>query len=427
MNKSHSMKPFFVIWTGQAISLVGSHLVQFALVWWLTKTTGSGTVLAVATMMALLPQIFLSPVAGALVDRWQRRQVMIVADGMIALATVVLAALYASGVAQVWHIYVLMLVRSAGGAFHWPAMQASTTLMVPEKHYSRIAGLNQALFGAVGIVSPPLGALLMEVLPMQGILAIDVSTAALAIISLLLIAIPQPERKETARTTVLADMREGLRFVWSWKGLMLILLLATLLNMLVTPAFSLLPLMVREHFGGGALHLAWLESAWAIGMVIGGITLSVWGGFKRRVVTAMLAVTMMGVGITGVGLAPATGLVLAVVALFFGGFMNPIANGSLFATLQATVPPEMQGRVFTLVMSGSAAMSPLGLAVAGPVADLVGVRIWFVVGGVATILMGAGSFFVPAIMHVEDQVAETTPSDVGALGRPVVLEPEAAP
>jgi DHA3 family macrolide efflux protein-like MFS transporter len=107
--------------------------------------------------------------------------------------------------------------------------------------------------------------------------------------------------------------------------------------------------------------------------------------------------------------------------------MNPIANGSLFATLQSTVPPEMQGRVFTLVMSGSAAMSPLGLAVAGPVADLVGVRIWFVVGGIATILMGAGSFFVPAIMHVEDQVAETTPSDVGALGRPVVLEPEAAP
>jgi DHA3 family macrolide efflux protein-like MFS transporter len=401
--------PFFTIWTGQAFSLLGSQLVQFALVWWLTQTTGSATVLAIASMVAVLPQVFLSPIAGALIDRWNRRMVMIIADGVIALAVVVLAVLYALDAVQVWHIYLLMLVRAAGGAFHWPAMKASTTLMVPEKHLSRIAGLNQTLFGVANIASPPLGALLLSTLPMQGILAIDVGTATLAIVPLFLIHIPQPKRKEMQEATkpsVLADMREGVRFVRDWPGLMMVVTIATLINLLLNPAFSLLPILVTEHFGGSALELAWLESIWGIGVVLGGITLSVWGGFRRRIVTAMLSVALMGINTTVIGLTPATAFTLAVGAMFLDGFMNPIANGSLQAALQAIVPPHIQGRVFTLVASGAAAMSPLGLAIAGPVADALGVQIWFLIGGIATIIMGAGSFFVPAIMQVEDQTAE---------------------
>ena len=412
--QQHNVKwqvPFFTIWTGQAFSLLGSQLVQFALVWWLTQRTGSATVLAIATMMAVLPQVFLSPIAGALIDRWNRRLVMMVADSVIALAVVVLAVLYALDAVQVWHIYLLMLVRAAGGAFHWPAMKASTTLMVPEKHLSRIAGLNQTLFGVANIASPPLGALLLSTLPMQGILAIDVGTAALAIVPLFLIHIPQPERKEMlgaaeTKPSVLADMREGLRFVWGWPGMTMVIAVATLINLLLNPAFSLLPILVTDHFGGGALELAWLESAWGIGVVLGGITLSVWGGFRRRIATAMLSVALMGIGTTVIGLTPATAFTLAVGAIFLDGLMNPIANGSLMAALQSIVPPQMQGRVFTLVASGTAAMSPLGLAIAGPVADVLGVQIWFLIGGIATIAMGAGSFFVPAIMQVEDQTAE---------------------
>ena len=395
--------PFFTIWTGQAVSLIGSNLVQFALVWWLTKTTGSATVLAFASIMAVLPQVFLGPIAGALVDRWNRRLVMMVADSVIALAV-----LYTLDAVQTWHIYLLMFIRAAGGAFHWPAMQASTTLMVPEKHLSRVAGLNQTLFGVANIVAPPLGALLFSILPIQGILAIDVGTAVLAIVPLFFITIPQPERKEAPeeKPSVLADMREGLRFVWGWRGMMMILIIATLINLLINPGFALLPIMVTDHFGGGALQLAWLESAWGIGMILGGITLGVWGGFKRRIVTGLLALTLMGVGVTVLGLTPATAFTLALGAMFFGGFMNPLANGSLFATLQVTVPPEMQGRVFTLAMSGSAAMSPLGLAIAGPVADALGVQIWFLIGGLATVIMGVGSFFVPSIMRIEDKAAE---------------------
>ena len=406
--RSKPLTSFFVIWTGQAFSLVGSQLVQFALVWWLTKTTRSATVLAFATMMALLPQILLGPIAGALVDRWDRRRVLIFADGGIALATLVLAALYALDLVQIWHIYALMLVRSAGAAFHWPAMQASTTLMVPDRHLARIAGLNQTVAGLGNIGAPPLGALLLELLPMQGILAIDVGTAILAIAPLLFVAIPQPEKLDVSTSggvisSLVRDMRAGLRLIWGWPGMLLIIVVAMLLNLLGTPALSLLPILVSEHFGGGAVEFAWLESGWGVGMVLGGLTLGLWGGFKRRMVTGMTALVLQGIAIFSVGLVPGSAFRLALGAILFTGFMNPIINGSLFATVQAVVQPQMQGRVFTLLRSGALAMTPLGLAVAGPLADVVNVQAWFLVAGVATSAMGLAAFFVPAIMRIEDR------------------------
>jgi DHA3 family macrolide efflux protein-like MFS transporter len=407
-SQSKSMTSFLVIWGGQVFSLIGSQLVQFALVWYLTATTGSATVLALATLVALLPQIFLSPVAGALVDRWNRRLVMMAADGAIALATIALAALFALDAVQVWHIYLLMLIRSAGAAFHWPAMQASTSLMVPEKHLSRVAGLNQSLWGIAGILAPPLGALLLGVLPMQGVLAIDVGTAVLALTPLVFIAIPNPERGDDPgpqgeRSSVVADLRQGLRLVWSWPGLTLVIVIATLINLLIVPAISLMPILVTEHFGRGVLQLAWMQAAWGVGMVLGGLLMGVWGGFKRRMVTALLGLILMGTGLAAVGLAPSTAFTLALGAFFLGGTMNPVVNGSVFAALQASVPADMQGRVFTLLLSGSAAMAPLGLAVAGPLADTFGVRIWFVAGGLLTLLIGIGSAFVPALMNLEEE------------------------
>jgi len=416
--RSESLRPFFIIWSGQAVSLFGSALVQFALIWWLTDTTGSATVLAGATIAGMLPQIFLSPIAGTLVDRWDRRQVMMIADSLIALATLVLAALFALDVVEVWHVFLLMFVRSTGGAFHWPAMQASTTLMVPQKHYARIAGMNQTLFGLSSIVSPPLGALILAILPIQGILSIDVVTALFAVVPLFFIAIPQPEQRaaaspESSKPSVMAEFREGLRFVWGWPGLLMILVMATVINMLVNPAMSLLPILVTEYFGGGVSQLAGLQSVFGIGMVLGGIALSVWGGFKRRIVTVMLGIILEGVGVAAIGFAPANGFAMAVGAFFVFGLLNTIVNGSLMAVLQAAVPPAIQGRVFTLVSSGAAAAAPLGLIVAGPVADAVGVQFWFVIGGVAMSVLGVMAFFVPAIINIEER-AQTLFEDLGA-------------
>jgi DHA3 family macrolide efflux protein-like MFS transporter len=399
------MAPFFTIWTGQAISLLGSMLVQFALVWWLTASTGSARVLASATLVAMLPGIFVGPFAGALVDRWNRRGLMIVADGIIALATVGLAYLFAVGAVRVWHIYALLFIRATAGGFHWPAMRASTSLMVPERHLARVEGLNQALHGLMNIVAPPLGALLLSLLPLQAVLAIDVGTAALAIAPLFFIAIPQPQRRSSqaqSKTSLWQDVGEGLRYVWSWPGLLGVGVMATLINFLFNPAFALLPLLVTQHFGGQALELGWLESALGIGVVVGGLLLSAWGGFRRRILTSLMGLIGMGVGIMFIGLAPASAFWLALGAMFLAGFMNPIVNGPLFAVLQARVAPEMQGRVFTVIQSAATAMSPLSLAVAGPVADTLGVRVWYVAGGVVCALMGVAAFFIPAIVHLED-------------------------
>src|SRR5215203_5475339 len=158
---------FFTVWTGQAFSLFGSALVQFALIWWLTQKSGSATVLAIATLVGMLPQIVLGPFAGALVDRWNRRVIMIVADAAIAISTLWLVYLFSTDVVQIWHVYAVMAFRSLGGAFHFPAMSASTPLMVPEEHLTRVNGLNQTLQGINGLIAPPVGALLIGALPTQ--------------------------------------------------------------------------------------------------------------------------------------------------------------------------------------------------------------------------------------------------------------------
>lgn len=419
--------PFFTIWTGQAFSLLGSMVVQFALVWWLTQTTGSATVLAMATLAAILPQVVVGPFAGALVDRWNRRLVMIGADSLIALTTLGLIGLYLTGQMQVWQIYAVMFVRSAVGGFHWTAMQASTSLMVPNQQLARVAGFNQTLHGAMNIIAPPLGALLLSVLPLHGVLAIDIVTALMAVLPLLFIAIPQPVHKlETdaagaggARPSMLGDLRAGLRYVAAWPGLLAIILMAMALNFIINPAFSLMPILVTKHFGGGALQLGWLQSAWGVGVVAGGLALSAWGGFRRRVVTSLMGIVGMGIGTLAIGLAPASAFTLALGGMFFGGFMNPMANGPLFATLQSTVAPEMQGRVMSLVGSGAAAMMPLSLLIAGPVADALGVRVWYVIGGLACAIIGLAAFAVPAIMNVDQNQRDAQ----GAADAPAAAAP----
>ena len=421
-SQTRSMTPFLIVWSGQAVSLLGSQLVQFALIWWLAQTTDSATVLATAALVGMLPQIVFGPLVGALVDRWNRRVIMIVADSVIALATVGLALLFWTDVVQVWHVYLLMFVRSTAGGFHWPAMRASTSLMVPKEHLTRVQGFNQTLQGALTIASAPLGALLLDLLPMQGVLAIDVGTALLAIAPLFFIAIPQPQRRESseaAKSSVGQDLREGLRYVWSWPGLVMILLMATIINLVLNPAFALLPILVTKHFGGSALQLGWLESVWGIGVVLGGVTLGVWGGFRRRVLTSLVGLIGMGTSIWLIGMAPASAFPLAVGAIFCAGVMNPIVNGPLMAVLQAAVIPEMQGRVFTLTSSVAMAMSPLGLLIAGPVADTLGVRTWFIVGGVVTALMGVVGFMIPAVVYIEDNRGQPDMSKGAALGAAV--------
>ena len=399
---SKSLRPFFIIFTGQTISLIGSRLVQFSLVWWLTQQTSSANVLAFASIMAILPQAILGPFAGVLVDRWNRKHVMLFADTGIALVTVVLALLYASGMIQIWHIYALMFIRSLGGAFHWTSMQASTSLMVPREQIARVAGLNQSVSGIASIVAPPMGALLIEILPIQYVLGIDIVTAVFAIVPLLVIHVPQPPKQLSKAKTVLEDMRGGLNYVIEWKGLLIIMVMSLTINLLISPAFSLLPLLITGYFKGGALELAWIQSANGLGMILGGLLLGIWGGFKSRVKTAFVALVIAGFSILSFSQTPPDIFPLAVVSIFIFGVTNSIANSSFFAALLTLVPPEVQGRVFTLAMAASTIAQPIGLAVAGPVSEILSIRSWFVIGGVAFIVMALLSFSTPAVMKLED-------------------------
>jgi DHA3 family macrolide efflux protein-like MFS transporter len=399
---------FFTIWGGQALSLLGSQLVQFALIWYLTVETGSATVLATASLVGLLPHVILGPFVGTLVDRWDRRKIMLIADTIITLATIFLAVLFAMERAEIGHIYLVMFIRSLAGGFHGNAMGASTSLMVPVEHLTRIQGINQMLNGGLNVVAAPLGALLLEILPLQGILAIDVITALFAILPLIFIQIPQPEKierqalKGTGQTSVWQDFKEGLRYMLGWPGLLYIGFIAIAVNFLLTPASSLLPLLVKDYFGGGALELGWVESSAGIGVVIGGLVLGVWGGFKRRkIMTTFLGLIGMGVGILGMANAPASSILWMVGAALLVGIMQPIANGPIMGVMQSTVAPDMQARVFSLLSSLAGGMSPLGLIIAGPISDEIGIQTWFFLGGSLCILMGFISFFVPAVMNIE--------------------------
>jgi DHA3 family macrolide efflux protein-like MFS transporter len=398
---------FFTIWGGQALSILGSQLVQFALIWYLTVTTGSATALATASLVGMLPQVILGPLVGTLVDRWNRRWIMILADSTVTLATIGLAVLFALDAVAIWHIYVVMFIRSLASGFHGNAMNASTSLMVPVEHLTRIQGINQMLNGGLNVVSAPLGALLLEVLPLQGILMIDVATALLAILPLFFIRIPQPERierrqaQDEAQATIWQDFQAGLRYLLGWPGLLIVSLMTIGINFTIIPAFSLLPLMVKDYFGGNAIHLGWVESAMGIGIIAGGALLSVWGGFKRKIVTSMLGLMGMGAGTLILALAPSSAIFLAVGGALIVGVMNPITMGPFFAVVQSTVEPDMQARIFSLLTSVGGGMAPLGLLIAGPVADRLGIQAWFLLGGSLCVLMAVAGLLIPAVMNIE--------------------------
>jgi MFS transporter, DHA3 family, macrolide efflux protein len=397
---------FSILWTGQALSLLGSQLVQFSIIWYLTQTTRSATTLALASMMGLLPQVVLSPFIGTWVDRGNRRLIMILADTSVAVATLGLAILFALNVVQIWHIYLALFIRAVAGGFHQSAFGASVVLMVPREHLARVQGFNQALYGGMNILSAPLGASLLAFLPMQGILSIDIGTAILAVTIVFLTQIPQPERGGQGQGTFWQDFAAGFRYIIAWRGLVILLGLVMVINFFFSAAEPLTPLLITKHFHGDAGQLGWWLSSFSVGTVLGGLTLGAWGGFKRKVITALLGLCLMGLGTMVVGLIPAQLFWVGLAANTLVGLLLPIINGSFGATLQATIVPEMQGRAFAFIMSAAMLVSPLALIVAGPFADRFGLQLWFLIAGISCLLMGAFGFFSSDVMSMEKRPAE---------------------
>jgi DHA3 family macrolide efflux protein-like MFS transporter len=392
---------FFAIWLGQAFSLVGSALTQFVLLWWITDTTGSAQSLAMAGMMGLLPQALLGPLGGTLADRWNRRLIMIVADSLTALSIVVLIMLFATNAIQLWHVYALMFVRSSMQAFQQPAAAASTAMLVPQEWLQRVAGLNQTLAGIMSIAAAPLGALALSLFPLQGALMIDVATALLGIVPLLIFAIPQNRTPSHQTNSVLGDFKLGLRYVAARPGFVMLFAIIGLVVLTVMPTFTMTPLLVKQHFGGGVNEVAFMEALAGVGIILGGVLMTVWRGFSKRIVTMMVSFVVSCGTVALTALAPSNALWLAAAWWFVSGATFSIGNVPFTAIIQTQVPNEMQGRVLSLMSTVMGLAGPIGLVIAGPLGEAIGVRGVFVVGGVLSALVCALALLSRRLREIE--------------------------
>ncbi|ANE44763.1 membrane protein [Deinococcus puniceus] len=391
---------FWAIFGGQALSMIGSALTQFVLLWWITDTTGSASALATAGMAALLPQALLGPLGGTFADRYSRRLIMIVADTVSALCMLVLIFLFATGRIELWHVYTMMFVRSSMQAFQGPASAASSSMLVPNDFLPRAAGLNQSLMGIMTVAAAPLGALAISVMPLQGALLIDVFTALLGIVPLLIYKIPQIRTPKADRQGVWKEFREGVSLVWGHPGLRRLYALLAVVVLAIMPTFTLTPLLVKEYFGGGAGQVALMEGLSGIGMIAGGLLVAALNP-KRRIATVLIAFALSCLTVAFTALAPADAFWLAIVWWVISGATFVYGNAPMTAALQTIIPNQLQGRALSLLSTVMGLAAPVGLALVGPLGSAIGVRWVFVVAGVLATLASLAGFLSPALMRLE--------------------------
>lgn len=396
---------FFAFWGGQALSLVGSALTQFVLIWWVTQTTGSATSLALLTMAALLPSALFSPLGGAIADRYSRRLIMIVADAVTAVCILVIISLYSTGMIELWHVYLLTFIRSTMQAFQRPAAVSSTPNLVPGHWLDRVAGMNQALEGVMTIAAAPLGALALAVFPIQNALMIDVFTALLGISPLFFIHIPQPRRDDLVTVrSIVTDIRQGAVYIMHRRGLVILSAVTALVVMALLPCFSLSPLLVTEHFAGGVNDVAVMEGLSGVGMIIGGVLVSVRPLSKKRTIATLAGYSLSCGTIALTGLAPNHMFWLAVAWWFISGATYSMGNAPMMALLQSVIPNDLQGRVFSLLNVLTGLAGPIGLAFTGPLAEWLGVQMAFVLCGALSTVICLAAFLFRDLIDMEENM-----------------------
>ncbi len=394
---------FFIIWFGQSLSQIGSALTQFILIWWITDTTGSASALATAGIMALLPQALFAALGGTIADRFNRRFIMIVSDSITALCIVILMLLFASDTVQLWHVYTAMFIRSTMQAFQNPAAIATTSIIVPPTWYSRVAGMNQTVAGLMSVAAAPLGAALLAFLPLQTALIIDVVTASLAVIPLFFFRIPRTVRPTDNQASIWQDFREGLRFVMGKRGLVYLYVLTALMIAVILPTFSLTPLLVRNEFGGGVGEIALMEGIGGLGMILGGVVISIIRLPRRQMPIVLVSYAVSCAVIAVAGIIPRNLFAAAVFTWLISGITFTIGNAPIIGILQRIIPNHMQGRALSLLTTLNGFAAPIGLALAAPLAEALGVRAVLIIGGVLSAVICLAGLLSPRLMHLEDQ------------------------
>lgn len=449
--KIGGMKAFLTIWVGQLVSLLGSGLTGFALGVWVYQRTGSVTKFALIAFFASLPGLLLSPIAGALVDRWNRRRTMILSDCLAAVMSVVLLLLLwdeSRNLLEMWHIYVLTAIASVANALQWPAFTASTTLLVPKQQYGRASGLSQMAQAIAQIVAPFLGALLLQWVQMRGILIIDLATFAFAVVTLLLVRIREPERApETgARRSLWRESTVGWTYLRERPGLLALLILFAGTNFNIGMLQALLTPLILSF--APATSLGTVLSVAGLGMLAGTVAMGAWGGPKRRVNGIFAGLLAQGLILMLGGWQPK--VVLIGMAAFVFLAATPIVNGCSQAIWQTKVPPGLQGRVFAVRRMVALSSVPLAYFLAGPLADRVfepllapggalagsvgaligvgegrGIGFLFVLLGLLVMVCVAIASGYPRLRNVEDELPDAVP-DAAPAAAPPVAAAEAA-
>lgn len=389
-------KIFWTIWTGQAFSILGSAAAGFAIVWWLTIQTGSAMALAMATLAIFLPQALIGPFAGVWIDRSSRKTVMITADLLIAATSVVLAIAFLIGNPPIWLIYAMLFMRGVGQSFHIPAMQAAMPMFVPESELVKVGGWSGFIQSGSLMLGPVLGTFFMTVFSIPAVMLIDIIGAVIAVAALLLVVIPDPEVDPNARQHILREMLDGLKEIKRNKPLVIISIPVLLTCFVYIPLSALFPLMSYQHFGGTAWHASIVEFLFAGGMLVSGLILGVWGGFKDKFLMINLSLLAMGIAIAASGTLPSTGFWAFAILSAFMGLTGTFFNIPFIAYVQEVIPPASLGRVLTMLTSIMSLSTPVGLMVAGPFAESVGVARWFLISGLIIALVAVFGYLLTA-------------------------------
>ncbi|MDP9793790.1 MFS family permease [Catenuloplanes nepalensis] len=426
---------FVVLWAGQFLSVVGTGVTTFGLGVWVYQDTGSVTRFALISVLASAPLVFLSPFAGALVDRWDRRTVMIVANLCSAACTCALVGLLLAGRLSIWHIYAATALTGGVTAFHWPAYAAATTLLVPKRHLGRAAGLAELSRAASLVLSPLIAGVLVAGVGIRAVLLVDGVTFLLAAVTLFGVRVPPPGADPAAspgHRSLLADVRYGARYLRDRPGLGRLLGVFSLMNLFC----SFVPILVVPLIGtsGSARELGVTVTLGALGFLAGGVVMSAWGGPARRMHGIIGCGVAQGLAMIITGLRPWPALV--VTGLFCFYFWIPIVNGSSQAIWQSKVPAYLQGRVFAIRRMVAQATTPIGYLLAGPLTDRVfgpavagggaaaivgtgpgrGAAALLVVLGVLAVATNLAALRSGRLMRLEDELPDASPAPLNDLG-----------
>lgn len=374
----------------QNISLFGSLLVQYAIIWHITLETQSGSVMTISILCGFIPTFLVSPFAGVWADRFDRRRLIVLSDALIAVATLGMAIFFHLGQEELWQMFAVLAVRSFGTGIQTPAVHAILPQIVPSDKLMRVNGINSSTLSVVNIISPLAGGALLSMLPMEAIFLIDVGTATLAIFILVfLLKIPSHvEGVEMEKIDYLQDLKEGFAYIGSHRFIKILFTFCGLYFVMVAPAAFLSPLQVARSYGENVWRLSAIEAAFSAGMVLGGLLVATWGGFRNRIRTMGTSLLVFGTFVFLIGFIPPFWLYLACMVLL--GISMPLFNSPFTVLLQQRVDSRYMGRVFSVFGMLSSSVMPMAMLVFGPLADSIPIEWLMLTTGVAIVAIGVG-------------------------------------